>query len=373
MKTSPFPKARRRMRAPAALAGLFPLLGGCNAVVLNPAGDVASQQADLVILATVLMLLIIVPVMIMTVLFARKYRASNTEADYHPDWEHSTQLELMIWSAPLLIIIALGAVTWTSTHKLDPYHPLERLSADKPVSAGVQPLEVQVVAMDWKYLFIYPQYGIATVNDMAAPLDRPIRFHLTASRVMTDFYIPALAGQVYAMPSMETQLNGVINKPGEYNGFNANYSGEGFNWMKFKLHGLDDAQFDQWIAKARQSGNTLGRVAYLELDKPSKAVPVMRFGNVTPGLYKLALNNCVKPGTMCVADEMRKNMATTAGVNPESGAMGAPMAMHADAADKTGAAGTATPEAAPAPVDNSPLRGAGLSPAGAMPHAPANH
>lgn len=354
MKIPPLHKAWPRSRAGAALAGLFPLLGGCSAVVLDPSGDVASQQADLVIIATVLMLLIIVPVMALTVMFARRYRASNTGAAYEPEWEHSTQLELVIWSAPLLIVIALGAVTWTGTHKLDPYHPIDRLGAGKPVPAGVTPLEVEVVAMDWKWLFIYPQYGVATVNDLAAPVDRPIRFHLTASTVMTDFYIPALAGQVYAMPSMETQLNGVINKPGDYDGFNANYSGEGFNWMKFKFHGLSDAQFGQWIGAARASGNTLDRLAYLELDKPSKAVPVMRFGQVAPDLYRLALNNCVKPGSTCVADEMRKDMATRTGATPEA----MPMAMGGSMHHGVGAKDDARADAS----EPGPLRGAGLTP-----------
>ncbi|WP_338466399.1 ubiquinol oxidase subunit II [Novosphingobium sp. ZN18A2] len=352
------------MRAGAALAGLFPLLGGCSAVVLNPSGDVASQQADLVIIATVLMLLIIVPVMTLTVLFARKYRASNTEAEYEPDWEHSTQLELVIWSAPLLIIIALGAVTWTGTHKLDPYHPIDRLSAGKPVPAGVTPLEVDVVAMDWKWLFIYPQYGVATVNDLAAPVDRPIRFRLTASTVMTDFYIPALAGQIYAMPSMETQLNAVINKPGVYDGFNANYSGDGFNWMKFKFHGLSDAGFDQWIGQARDSGKTLDRMGYLQLDKPSKAVPIMRFGNVAPNLYQLALNNCMKPGTPCVANQMLKNKATAAGVNPESAANATDSAMSAKMAGHGAGAMADSRSDAHTP---GPLRGAGLTPPNARP------
>lgn len=149
-------------------------LSGCNLVVLNPAGDVASQQGDLVVISTLLMLLIIVPVMALTVLFAWRYRQSNNTARYEPDWDHSTQLELVIWAAPLLIIICLGAITWVTTHKLDPYRPLDRIAADKPVPAGAKPLDVQVVALDWKWLFVYPEYGIASVNEMAAPVDRQI-------------------------------------------------------------------------------------------------------------------------------------------------------------------------------------------------------
>ena len=206
------------------VTGLAPLalLAGCNAVVLNPAGDVALQQGNLVIFATVLMLVIVVPVIALVCLFAWRYRASNEEATYEPDWDHSTQLELLIWAAPLLIIICLGAVTWTATHLLDPYRPIERIAKGRPVAPNTKPLDVQVVALDWKWLFIYPEYGIATVNELAAPVDRPIRFRITASSVMNAFYVPDLAGMIYAMPSMETKLHAGINKKGNYAGFSSN-------------------------------------------------------------------------------------------------------------------------------------------------------
>ena len=213
---------------PVALA----LLAGCSTVLMSPSGDVALQQRNLIINALVLMLIIIVPVIALTLFFAWRYRAS-AKARYAPEWDHSVMLELLIWSAPLLIIIALGALTWVSTHKLDPFRPLERLSYGRPVPAGVEPLTVEVVALDWKWLFIYPEQGIATVNELAAPVDRPIQFKITASTVMNSFFIPALAGQIYAMPGMETKLQAVINKPGEFQGFSANYSGEGFSGMHF--------------------------------------------------------------------------------------------------------------------------------------------
>jgi cytochrome o ubiquinol oxidase subunit 2 len=178
------------------LLSLAALLAGCEAVVLNPSGDVAVQQRNLVIASTVLMLLIIVPVIALTLLFAWRYRASNKDAVYDPEWHHSTQLELVIWSAPLLIIIALGALTWIGTHTLDPYRPLDRLDAARTVPQGTRPLKVQVVALDWKWLFVYPDYGIATVNELAAPVDVPIDFQITASSVMNSFFIPALAGQI---------------------------------------------------------------------------------------------------------------------------------------------------------------------------------
>ncbi|MXP28642.1 ubiquinol oxidase subunit II [Porphyrobacter algicida] len=346
-------------------AMLAPLLSGCNAIVLSPHGDVASQQADLVIISTFLMLLIIVPVMVLTVIFARKYRASNEEADYQPEWEHSTQLELIIWAAPLLIIIALGAVTWTGTHKLDPYRPIERIAANKPLPAGVKPLDVEVVAMDWKWLFVIPEYGIATVNDLAAPIDRPIRFHITSSSVMNSFYIPALAGQIYAMPSMETQLNAVINKPGTYEGFSANYSGEGFNHMRFAFHGMTEAGFQQWVAEARQSGLKLDRASYLKLAQPTIDAPVMRYGSILPQIYQLALNNCVVPGTPCIADQMRRDQETAAGQTPDSAHMGE-MAMSPHSTMPVGASQDEEAEK----LAQTPLRGAGLTPPSMLPPRP---
>ena len=164
----------------------------------------------------------------------------------------------MIWAAPLLIIIALGALTWISTHTLDPYRPLTRIDANRPVTPDVKPLVVEVVALDWKWLFIYPEQGIAVVNELAAPVDRPIEFRITASSVMNSFYIPELAGMIYAMPGMETELHAVINKPGDYEGFSANYSGAGFSHMRFRFHGLDNAGFAQWVQSAKAGGQTLG-------------------------------------------------------------------------------------------------------------------
>src|SRR5471032_1266519 len=250
------------------------LLAGCNTVVMNPSGDIAAQQAHLVTVSTLLMLLIIVPVIVLIVLFAWRYRKSNTEAKYEPDWDHSTQLELVIWGAPLLIIIALGLITWISTHLLDPYRPLARLDANHPIPADTKPLVVEVVALDWKWLFIYPEQGIATVNELAAPVDRPIEFRITASTVMNSFYIPALVGQIYAMPGMQTKLNAVINKPGEFEGFSANYSGAGFSDMRFKFHGMTAENFDRWVQNAKAGGGALKRAEYLELEKPSERDPV---------------------------------------------------------------------------------------------------
>lgn len=292
----------RSLRALLLAAAMLPL-AACGTLVLDPPGDVAAQQGDLIVVATLLMLLIIVPVIALTLFFAWRYRASNDKARYTPDWNHSTQLELAIWAAPLLIVIALGAITWVSTHKLDPYRPIDRIAAGRAVPEGVEPLVIEVVALDWKWLFLYPEQGIATVNEVAAPVDRPIRFRITGTTVMNSFYIPALAGQIYAMPGMQTTLHAVMNAPGEYTGFSANYSGEGFSGMRFRFKGLDDAGFARWVDEARASGAALGREDYLALEKPSASEPVRRYASVAPGLYHAILNRCVDPARMCM-DEM---------------------------------------------------------------------
>jgi len=260
-------------------------LAGCNMVVMQPSGDIAVQQRDLIVMSTILMLLIIVPVIAMTLFFAWKYRQSNTDAPYDPEWSHSTQLEFVIWAAPLVIIIALGALTWISTHTLDPYRPLDRIDSARPVAADVKPLTVEVVALDWKWLFIYPEQGIAVVNDLAAPVDVPVTFKITASTVMNSFFIPSLAGQIYAMPGMETELHAVMNHPGQYDGFSANYSGAGFSDMRFKFHGLSAAEFERWVQSAKAGGQTLDRQAYLQLERPSENDPVRRYASVADGLY----------------------------------------------------------------------------------------
>jgi cytochrome o ubiquinol oxidase subunit 2 len=282
------------------------MLGGCNWVVMSPSGDIAEQQADLIIISTVLMLIVIVPVMVLIVLFAWRYRHTNkaTEAEYDPDWDHSTGLELIIWSVPLLIIICLGAVTWMGTHLLDPYRPLDRITAGKPVEQEVQPLEIQVVALDWKWLFIYPEQGIATVNEIAAPVDRPIRFRITSSSVMNSFYIPALAGMIYAMPGMETKLHAVINAPGEFEGFSANYSGAGFSGMRFTFHGMDQGGFDAWVGKVKAEGGALNRPDYLELERPSENVKPIHYASVDNTLYEAIRNMCVEEGKMCMSEMM---------------------------------------------------------------------
>ena len=296
------------MAGPLRLTPIFalPLLAGCDMVVMNPAGDVARQQANLILWSVGLMLIIVLPVMILTVFFAWRYRAS-AGAEYRPNWNHSTGLELVIWAMPLAIINALGALTWVATHTLDPYRPLGRIAPGKPLAANDKPLEVQVVSLDWKWLFIYPEQGIATVNQLVLPVDRQVRFNLTSSTVMNTFYVPAMAGMIYTMPGMETRLHAVINKPGRFEGRSGNYSGAGFSGMHFQTVGVDNADFDRWIDATRRAPVRLTRAVYLTLEKPSDKVAPMRFGGVEPDLYRRALERCVAPEQSCMSETMRRD------------------------------------------------------------------
>ncbi len=302
------------LRRALPLLLLTPLLAGCNLVVMNPSGDIAIQQRNIILISTGLMLLIIVPVMILTVLFAWRYRASNTEATYDPKFDHSASLELVIWSAPLLIIIALGALTWWSTHKLDPFRPLERIAAGRPIPPGTRELRIQVVSLDWKWLFIYPEQGIATVNQLVLPVDRPVRFDLTSTNMMNTFYAPALAGMIYTMPGMNSTLHAVLNKPGSYDGMSANYSGAGFSDMRFRMHGLPTQQFDAWVAQVKGGGGqSLGTPAFRALLRPSENVAPRRFTAVESNLFKRIVERCVEPGTPCMSDIMRRDRAAGGG------------------------------------------------------------
>ena len=292
-------KMRFKSFPPLAALSLAALLGGCRAVVLSPSGDVAAQQRDLLIESTLLMLLIILPVMFLTALFAWRYRHSNKDARYEPDWDHSTQLELVIWAMPLLIIICLGALTWVGTHLLDPYRNIGRVGPGQAVT-NAQPLEVDVVALDWKWLFIYPQYGIATVNELDTPVGRPIDFRITSATVMNSFYIPTLAGQIYAMAGMETRLHAVMNKPGDFEGLSANYSGAGFSDMHFGFHSLSSAAFDQWVGSVKAQGETLDRSSYALLERPSEKEPIRHYKSVEKTLYSAIVNMCADPGAMCM-------------------------------------------------------------------------
>ena len=300
------------------------LLSACQRAVLNPAGDVARQQRDIIYISTGLMLLIIIPVMLLIVIFAWRYRKGQG-GTYDPEFDHSTSLELVIWSAPLLIIIMLGALTWSSTHLLDPFRPLDRVATGPEAAAPRQDaLHVQVVSMDWKWLFIYPDQGIATVNELVLPVNREVRFDITSTNMMNTFYAPTLAGMIYAMPGMQSQLHAVLNRPVDDEGFSANYSGRGFSDMRFALHGVDNGKFDQWVAAARGSGRSLDLPTYLQLQKPSEKVPAMHFAGVDPDLYRRILERCVEPGKPCASEVMAHDQMQGGG-NPNEVRPGAGM------------------------------------------------
>jgi cytochrome o ubiquinol oxidase subunit II len=299
----------KRLRTLAFLMAATLPLGACNLVLLHPAGDVALQERNVLVASAALMMVIIAPVMVLTALFAWRYRRSNTDAPYSPDWHHSTALEVAIWAAPLTIIVALGALTWTSTHVLDPYRPISRTAPGQAVTAATKPLRIEAVALDWKWLFIYPDLGIATVNEAAAPVDEPLAFDLTSSSMMNTFDVPALAGMIYTMPGMKTQLHAVFNRPGVYTGLSGNYTGRGFSDMHYPFHAMSQADFQRWVGKVKASGGALAQDSYLQLAKPSEREPVHYYASVQPGLFGRIVNECVAPGQMCVSDAMRMDAA----------------------------------------------------------------
>ncbi|MEM1378381.1 MAG: ubiquinol oxidase subunit II [Pseudomonadota bacterium] len=280
------------------------LLAGCNTVVLNAPGDVAAQQGDLIIYATILMLIVILPVMGLTAYFAWRYRDTNQDASYDPDWDHSISLEIVVWSVPLAIIICLAGLTWVATHRLDPYKPLQRISADQPISEEVEPMIIQVVALDWKWMFIYPEHDVATINEVAVIVDRPVEFQLTSTTVMNALYVPAMSGMIYAMAGMQTELNAVMNEPGTYEGFSGNYSGEGFSHMRFDMHATDEAEFDAWVAKVKDGGRKLDRLTFIELDKPTINHDVEYFDTIEGDMWRRIVNMCVGYDQLCQDDMM---------------------------------------------------------------------
>ena len=230
------------------LLSLIGILSGCDWVIFNPKGQIGQDEKDLLITAVLLMLLVVIPVIVMTVMFAWKYRAS-VKARYEPNWAHSTAVEVVVWSIPCLIIIVLSVLTWRSTHELDPYKPL--VSVKKPIT-------IEAVSMDWKWLFIYPELGIATVNEIAFPLNTPVDFKITSDSVMNSFFIPQLGSQIYSMAGMVTSLHLIANEAGQYAGISANYSGHGFSKMRFTARALaQQSDFDQWVATVKSSQTVL--------------------------------------------------------------------------------------------------------------------
>ena len=258
----------------AALLG-----GGCelrHAAILDPKGPIALSERDLLFTAVVLMLVVIIPVFVMAFLFAWRYRSSNGKARYTPAWSYSARIDAVVWLVPALIVVALGVLLWSNTHKLDPY---------KRIESAVRPLEVQVVAQDWKWLFIYPKQGIAVVNQMAFLSRTPLSLKITSDTVMNSFFIPASGGQIYAMAGMQTRLQLLADAPGKFAGRNIQYSGSGFPDQHFAAIAASQEDFDAWVAKVKQSPDRLDAAAYRGLAARSRAHPVTYYSAVEPNLF----------------------------------------------------------------------------------------
>lgn len=242
--------------------------------VLSPKGFIALQERDLIILSTVLMLIIVIPVLVMAPLFAWRYHESNKGEDYKPDDDHNLFAEAVWWGFPTIIVILISILTWESSRELDPFRPLE---------SDTKPLKVQVIALQWKWLFIYPEERIASLNFLPIPVDTPINFQITADAPMNSFWIPQLGGQIYAMPGMETKLHLIADKTGTFRGSSANLSGDGFAKMYFESKAMDKEAFDQWV-KTAQNSSPLDTAAYTTLALPND-------NNDTPQTFQLKEEN----------------------------------------------------------------------------------
>jgi cytochrome o ubiquinol oxidase subunit 2 len=261
--------------------GALLALSGCSSELLNPKGAIGAQEKTLILVAMGLMLLVVIPVIALTLYFAWRYRASNANATYAPKWAHSTRIEVVIWSIPCVIVAILAVLIWDTTHSLDPY---------QPIKSKVAPVRVQVVALNWKWLFIYPDYGVASVNRLQIPVDTPIEFKLTAESLMNSFFIPQLGSQVYAMSGMQTQLHLIADSPGVYAGLSAAFSGSGFSDMRFNAVASSRQEFDRWVQQARKSPLKLNKAAYGVLEQSSHNHPVATYTDVDPGLFDGVVN-----------------------------------------------------------------------------------
>ena len=262
------------------LAGAALLLASCQGV-LDPQGPIASAERLLLINSTAIMLVVVIPVIVATLAFAWWYRASNTHATRSLDESYEGRVEFVVWSIPALTVILLGGVIWIGSHQLDPRTPIPGKS---------DPLRVDVVALDWKWLFIYPDQGVATVNQLVIPTGTPVEFRLTSATVMNSFFVPQLGSQIYAMGGMITHLHLLADNPGEFPGLSANFSGDGFSWMRFIVRSVPASEFNAWLAQARGSGSGLDDAGYAELAKPSREVPPTTYRSVEPKLFERILD-----------------------------------------------------------------------------------
>jgi cytochrome o ubiquinol oxidase subunit 2 len=254
------------------------LVASCQqAGILDPQGPVAAQELLLLINSTAIMLVVVVPVVLATLAFAWWYRSSNLRASRSLDESFEGRLEFVLWSIPALIVILLSGVIWIGSHQLDPR---------APIAANSKALQVDVVALDWKWLFIYPEQGIAAVNQLVIPAGTPVKFRLTSATVMNSFFIPQLGSQIYTMGGMTTHLNLLADEPGEYPGFSANFSGDGFAEMRFIAKAVPAGDFNAWVTQVRGAGSALDDAGYAALAKPSKAVPPATYRSVEPNMFE---------------------------------------------------------------------------------------
>jgi cytochrome o ubiquinol oxidase subunit 2 len=270
------------MKRVGLAAGACLLASGCNRGILDPVGPVGQAEKTILINSTAIMLAIIIPTMLATVAFAWWFRRGNKKATYLPDWEYSGAIELVVWSIPAMTIILLGGITWIGSHALEP---------SKPLASTKPPLNVDVVSLDWKWLFIYPDQGIATVNRLVVPQGTPVRYRLTSATVWNVFFVPQFGTMIYTMPRMTTRLHLQADRPGVYDGLSAHFSGDGFPGMQFKAHVLPPDQFAMWAQGARGQGAALDGRAYAELAKPTSYVKPITYGSVAPGLFDAIVTN----------------------------------------------------------------------------------
>jgi cytochrome o ubiquinol oxidase subunit 2 len=268
--------------AAAALA-----LGGCSSVLTNPQGPIAAGEMTILLNALAIMLVIVVPTILATLLFAWWFRASNTRAQYRPTFAYSGRVELVTWSIPILVVLFLGGLTWIGSHKLDPAEPLKSVTA---------PVTVEVVSLDWKWLFIYPDKKIASVNELVVPAGTPVHLRLTSASVMNTFFVPQLAGMIYTMNGMADDLYLQADRPGVFWGRSAHFSGDGFSDMRFEVQAVSPAQFAAWTDRARRAGPSLDEPAYAALAEQSANVAPFTYRAVSEDLFERIVRQRVAPG-----------------------------------------------------------------------------
>ena len=274
------PDAGPAIRGAATVLLLTTGLAGCSEGVLAPAGPIGGAEDQILYETFGAMMLVVVPVILMTLGFAWWFRASNRRANYRPDWSYSGKVEFSVWIVPLLLILFLATLAWSGAHDLDPYR---RLQSDR------KPVRVDVVSLDWKWLFVYPDYGVASVNELAVPVGTPVDLRLTSGTVMNSFFVPRLGSQIYTMAGMQTRLSLQADHPGAYRGLSAQFSGDGFSDMHFNVQATDEAGFASWIAATKASTGRLDNEAYDRLAATHAAAAPTRFGAVEPGLFDHAV------------------------------------------------------------------------------------